>query len=75
MIDAQSFVAIAEAAALKGLEMLERACASFGATNQKVQAMLKKGGLPVAVRKLLGKPEQASGEQQASKKRRLFRSS
>ncbi|OLP97388.1 BTB/POZ domain-containing protein [Symbiodinium microadriaticum] len=73
MIDSQSFLAIAEAAALKGLEMLERACASFGAADQKVQAMLAKGGLPVAVRKLLGKPEHANDEQQASKKRRLFR--
>ncbi|CAE7466127.1 unnamed protein product [Symbiodinium sp. CCMP2456] len=75
MIDSQSFVAIAEAAALKGLEMLARACASFGSTDQKVQEMLKKGELPAAVRKLLGMPEHANGEQQASKKRRLFRSS
>lgn len=75
MIDASSFVAIAEAAALKGLETLVRACASFGSTDEHVQAMLQKGDLPVAVRKLLGKPEHESGEQQDTKKRRRFRSS
>ncbi|OLQ03864.1 Kelch-like protein diablo [Symbiodinium microadriaticum] len=43
MIDAKSFVAIAEAAVLKALPTLERACASFGSTNEQVQGMLKKG--------------------------------
>ena len=45
-IDANSFVAIAEAATLKGLEMLEKACASFGSADEQVQGMLKKGNLP-----------------------------
>ena len=75
MIDANSFVAIAEAAVLKGLETLVRACTSFGSTDKQVQAMLKNGDLPVAVRKLLGKPEHESREQQDTKKRRRFRSS
>ena len=73
MIDVKSFAAIAEAAALKGLEMLVRACTSFGSTNKQVQGMLKKGSLPAAVRKLLGEPEHASREHQELKTRRLFR--
>ncbi|CAE7392919.1 unnamed protein product [Symbiodinium sp. CCMP2592] len=75
MIDSKSFVAIAEAAVLKGLPALERACASFGSTNKQVQEMLKKGSLPAAVRKLLGESEHASGEQQQPKKPRRFLSS
>ncbi|CAE7369889.1 klhl36 [Symbiodinium necroappetens] len=75
MIDAKSFVAIAEAAVLKALPTLERACASFGSTNEQVQGMLKKGSLPAAVRKLLGESEHASSEQQQPKKRLRFHSS
>ncbi|CAE7452894.1 klhl36 [Symbiodinium sp. CCMP2456] len=73
MIDVKSFAAIAEAAVLKGLEVLQRACASFGSTDKQVQGMLTKGSLPAAVRKLLGESEHASSEQQEPKKRRLFR--
>ncbi|CAE7321882.1 BT4 [Symbiodinium sp. CCMP2456] len=75
MIDANSFVAIAEAAVLKGLETLVRACASFGSTDEQVQAMLKKGDLPVAVRKLLRKPEHDGADERELKKRRRFRPS
>ncbi|CAE6956150.1 unnamed protein product [Symbiodinium sp. CCMP2592] len=75
LIDANSFVAIAEAAALKGLQTLERACASFGAADKKVQDMLKKGSLPAAVRKLLGEPDETVDPERLPKKRRLFRSS
>ena len=75
MIDASSFVAIAEAASLKGLESLGRACAHFGSTNEQVQAMLQKGSLPVAVRRLLGEPVDAFGGQQDTKKSRVFFSS
>ena len=69
MIDAESFVPIAEAAVLKGLPTLERACASFGRADDQVQTMLKKGAFPAVVHKLLGEPEHASGEQQPPKKR------
>ncbi|CAE7321900.1 klhl36 [Symbiodinium sp. CCMP2456] len=74
-IDAESFVPIAEAAVLKGLPTLERACASFGCADERVQAMLKKGVLPAVVHKLLGGPEHASDEQQQPKKRVRFHSS
>ncbi|CAE7691463.1 unnamed protein product [Symbiodinium sp. CCMP2456] len=73
MIDAKSFAAIAEAAALKGVEVLQRKCVSFGSTNEQVQELLKKGSLPAAVRKLLGGPEPAIDVEQPPKKRRLFR--
>ena len=75
MIDAESFVAIAEAAALKGLQSLERACASFGAADEKVQNMLKKGSLPAAVRKMLGEADETVDIERLPRKRRLFRSS
>ena len=75
MIDAESFVAVAEAAVLKGLPTLERACASFGCADEHVQTMLKKGDLPAVVHKLLGGPELASVEQQHPKKRLRFLSS
>jgi len=75
MIDANSFVVIAEAASLKGLETLERACAHFGSQDEQVQAMLQKGSLPTAVRKLLGEPAHADSGEQDAKKRKIFCSS
>lgn len=54
MIAVNSFPAIAEAAMLKGLEPLQRACRTFGASNAKIKTMLRKGTLPAEVRKLLG---------------------
>ena len=73
MIDASTFVDIAEAASLKGLERLERACAQFGSQDEQVQGMLQNGSLPAAVRKLLGETASAaSGKQDTMKKRRIF---
>ncbi|CAE7347768.1 KLHL36 [Symbiodinium sp. CCMP2456] len=72
MIDANSFAEIAEAAALMGLETLQRACVSFASTSEHVQRRLKNGSLPAAVRKLLGEPEHESDEQQELKKRRRW---
>mmetsp|Transcript_38763 Transcript_38763/g.91004 ORF Transcript_38763/g.91004 Transcript_38763/m.91004 type:complete len:341 (-) Transcript_38763:442-1464(-) len=69
MITVESFVAIAAAAALKGLSSLTRACSVFGAKNPQVQAMLKKGSLPTAVRALL-QPDAAKSSEAAKKKRR-----
>ncbi|CAE7946633.1 unnamed protein product, partial [Symbiodinium sp. KB8] len=63
MIDAKSFVAVAETASLKGLEMLARACVHFGSQDEEVQAMLQKGSLPAAVRKLFEPAHAISGEQ------------
>lgn len=74
MIDVKSFAAIAEAAVLKGLEMLVRACTSFGSQNEQVQKMRRNGALPAAVRKLLGEPEhEIIDVEQQPKKRRVFR--
>ena len=72
MIDANSFVAIAEAASLKGLATLERACVHFGSQDEQVQAMIQKGGLPAAVRNLLGEPAHAASGEQDAKRRRIF---
>ena len=41
MITTDSFSAIAETAALKGLDALARCCAAFGAKTAEVQAMLR----------------------------------
>lgn len=71
MIDAKSFVAVAETASLKGLEMLARACVHFGSQDEEVQAMLQKGSLPAAVRKLFEPAHAISGEQDW-KRRRVF---
>ncbi|CAE7246684.1 unnamed protein product [Symbiodinium natans] len=70
MIAPSSFVAIAEAAVLMDLEPLQRACRTFGSTNAKVKAMLKKGTVPAAVRKLLGQPETPAAEEPGEQKRR-----
>ncbi|CAE7270533.1 unnamed protein product, partial [Symbiodinium microadriaticum] len=72
LLSVDSFAAIAEAAALKGLERLQRSCASFGTKSTEVQEMLKKGSLPSVVCKLLGQHTDVSLEQQARKKRKFF---
>ncbi|CAE7752185.1 unnamed protein product, partial [Symbiodinium sp. KB8] len=64
LLSVDSFAAIAEAAALKGLERLQRSCASFGTKSTEVQEMLKKGSLPSVVCKLLGQHTDVSLEQQ-----------
>ncbi|CAE7698230.1 Tdpoz4 [Symbiodinium sp. CCMP2456] len=50
----QNFVSIANAAALKELEMLLKACKKFAAESKEVQAFLKRKHVPVAVRQLMG---------------------
>ena len=72
MIAVNSFPAIAEAAMLKGLEPLQRACRTFGASNAKIKTMLRKGTLPAEVRKLLGEPEASEAEPGQRKRRRTF---
>eukprot|EP00439_Symbiodinium_sp_Y106_P054300 s201_g7.t1 len=72
LVSVDSFAAIAEAAALKGLERLQRSCASFGTKSTQVQDMLKKGSLPSVACKLLGQHTEVSLEQQARKKRKFF---
>mmetsp|Transcript_40306 Transcript_40306/g.94407 ORF Transcript_40306/g.94407 Transcript_40306/m.94407 type:complete len:339 (+) Transcript_40306:163-1179(+) len=71
MITFDSFVLIAEAATLKGLEMLKTACAAYGAADSKLQCLLKNGRLPPAVSRLLGQAD-SPNEEQSSKKRRVF---
>eukprot|EP00439_Symbiodinium_sp_Y106_P049713 s201_g6.t1 len=44
-----SFAEIAEAAVLKAVEPLKRACVEFGAKDQEIQTMLNENGLPPAV--------------------------
>ncbi|CAE7277752.1 unnamed protein product [Symbiodinium natans] len=63
MLTVDSFVSIAEAAALKGMEKLQRTCAAFGAKNTQIQDMLKKGSLPAVVCQLLGQRAEMSPEQ------------
>ncbi|CAE7885894.1 Kelch-like protein 6 [Symbiodinium microadriaticum] len=72
MLTVDSFVAIAEAAMLKGLESLQRACRTFATNNSEINAMLEKGTLPAEVRKLLGESEAPAAEQGQRKKRRIF---
>ena len=49
LITAESFAAIAEHAALKGLDALKKACQSFGSQNAAIQAQIKKDQFPKAV--------------------------
>ncbi|CAE7781349.1 KLHL2 [Symbiodinium sp. CCMP2592] len=74
MVTVKSFVAITEAAILKGLELLQRACRTFGTSNSKVKTMVKKRTLPAAVLKLLGESaaEAPSPDHGERKKRRTF---
>ncbi|CAE7823955.1 klhl36 [Symbiodinium sp. CCMP2456] len=69
-IRVESFAEIAEAAVLKAVEPLQRACMEFGTKDKEIQTLLKKNGLPPAVRKLLGKRE-AEDEPGKPKRRRL----
>ena len=72
MVAVDSFAAIAEAAVLKGLESLQRACRTFAANNSEITTMLQARTLPVEVRKLLGDSEAAAPEQGQRKRRRTF---
>ncbi|CAE7807876.1 klhl36, partial [Symbiodinium microadriaticum] len=56
-IRVESFAEIAEAAVLKAVEPLQRACMEFGTKDKEIQTLLKKNSLPPAVRKLLGQRE------------------
>ena len=71
MLTVDSFVAIAEAAMLKGLESLQRACRTFATNNSEIKTMVERCTLP-AVRKLLGESEAPAAEQGQRKKRRIF---
>ena len=75
MITVDSFGAIAEAAMLKGLQPLQRACRTFGASNGMIKAMLKEGTLPAEVRKLMGESEAPAAEQGERKRRRTLAAS
>ncbi|CAE7277652.1 unnamed protein product [Symbiodinium natans] len=70
MIGVHSFIDITEAAVLKKLQSLERACVSFGTKSSKIQAMLQKGSLPPLVCKLLGNSE--ANKESAKKKRKVY---
>ncbi|CAE7781362.1 KLHL6 [Symbiodinium sp. CCMP2592] len=72
MITVDSFAAIAEAAMLKGLEPLQRACRTVAANNSDIKTMLETCTLPTEVRKLLGESKAPSAEQGLRKKRRIF---
>ncbi|CAE7532303.1 Klhl6 [Symbiodinium pilosum] len=75
MLTESSFVAIAEAAVLRDLDWLQSSCVAFGEKNAKIQDMLKKGTLPVPVRKLLGAvqaPDATEAEEGPKGKRRRF---
>ncbi|CAE7422863.1 unnamed protein product [Symbiodinium sp. CCMP2592] len=72
MVTVESFVAIAEAAMLKGLQKLQQACKTFAANNSQMKTMLEKGTLPVEVRKLLGVSADPPPEGGLQKKRRTF---
>ena len=72
MVTVESFVAITEAAILKGLELLQRACRTFATNNSEIKTMLESGSLPSEVRKLLGEPEFPAPDQGERKKRKTF---
>ena len=54
LITGESFLAIAEHAALKGLETLKKACQNFGSQNAAVKEQIEKGQLPKVVQDLFG---------------------
>ena len=70
MLVSSNFPEIAEAAVLKGLGNLERACANLARTDKAVRALLKKGKLHPAVMKLAG--QTAVDDEPAAKKLRTF---
>ncbi|CAE7346312.1 BT4 [Symbiodinium sp. CCMP2456] len=72
MVTVESFVAIAEAAMLKGLQKLQQACKTFAANTSEVKTMLDRGPLPAEVRQLLGEPADPGPEGAQHKKRRTF---
>jgi len=70
MICDETFVAIAEAAVLKDLDFVKKACQNFGQESRSVQERLKKGLLPKQVQDLFG--QKVSPLTSEPKKRRRF---
>lgn len=70
MLTDESFTAISESAALKGLNDLIKSCKSFGDKSKSVQKLLKEGALPQAVLDIWGMPSKC--HEVPSKKRRMF---
>ncbi|CAE7484642.1 BT2 [Symbiodinium natans] len=70
MLAVDSFADIAEAAVLKGLDALQRACRGFGSKSEEIQAMLQAGSFPDHVQRLLGASATHACEPGASKGRR-----
>ena len=68
LIAEESFAAIAEHAALKGLDQLKKACQSFGSQNAAIQEQLGKGNFPKVVQDLFEKKPTT----QPVKKRKCF---
>eukprot|EP00439_Symbiodinium_sp_Y106_P049387 s2318_g6.t1 len=68
----ESFIPIAEAAALKELDTLAKACAVFATKSEQIQAMLRNGRIPPCVGRLLGQPESTDSGRASRKKRRIF---
>jgi len=71
LITAESFAAIAEHAALKGLDTLKKACQSFGSQNAAIQAQIKKGEFPKTVLDLFSGSKKTLASQPAKKRKRL----
>ena len=71
LITAESFAAIAEHAALKGLDTLKKACQSFGSQNAAIQAQIKKDQFPKAVLDLFSGSKKTLTSQPAKKRKRL----
>lgn len=71
LITAESFAAIAEHAALKGLDTLKKACQSFGSQNAAIQAQIKKGEFPKTVLDLFSGSKKTLTSQPAKKRKRL----
>lgn len=71
LITAESFVAIAEHAALKQLDALKKACQSFGSKNAAIKAQSKKGQFPKAVLDLFSGSKETLTSKPAKKRKRL----
>ena len=72
LITEESFAAIAEHAALKGLDTLKKACQSFGSQNAAIQAQIKKDQFPKAVLDLFSGSKKTLTSQPAKKRKRLW---
>ena len=71
LIAEASFAAIAEHAALKGLDQLKKACQRFGSKNVAIQEQLGKGKFPKVVRDLFDVFDGEEKSQPVKKRRRL----